>query len=101
MARPLDGNNDGVPAFDMGAFEFVHPTADTDHDGMSDQAEVIAGTNPADPASFLKLQGRIVSGTGMTLSWSSVTGRTYSIQFKPTLISASWQNLTNIFRAPV
>ena len=46
MARPLDGNNDGLAAFDMGAYEFVHPAADTDHDGVTDRAEIIAGTNP-------------------------------------------------------
>lgn len=94
IARPLDGNNDGTPAFDIGASEFVHPAGDTDHDGMSDQNEIIAGTSPIDAASLLKLQARQISGNTLALNWSSVTGRTYSIQFKPTL-SAAWQILSN------
>jgi hypothetical protein len=95
VARPLDGNNNGVAAWDIGAFEFIHPLADTDHDGATDQAEVIAGTNPTDAASLLKLWGRCVTpGSGTALCWLSVTGRTYSIQYKPGL-SGTWQALTS------
>ncbi len=39
VARPLDGNDDGLAAFDIGAYEYVNPLADTDHDGMADQAK--------------------------------------------------------------
>src|SRR5437762_2808132 len=95
VARPLDGANDGVAAFDIGAFEYVHPLADTDHDGFSDQAEVIAGTNPTDPASFLRFQPSLASGTNLVLSWLSVTGRSYTIQFKSALTSGVWQSLPN------
>ncbi len=38
--RPLDGNNSGSAQWDMGAYEYVHATADSDHDGLSDQAEL-------------------------------------------------------------
>ena len=61
VARPLDGNANGVAAFDMGAFEFVHPLADTDGDSARDAAEVIAGTNPTDPASVLRLNLQLLS----------------------------------------
>ena len=95
MPRPLDGNNDGTTSFDIGAFEYVHPLADTDHDGMPDAQELIAGTNPTDPLSFLSLQPRLIASTTMALTWSSVTGRTYTIQFKASLTSGTWQTLTN------
>ncbi len=46
IARPLDGNNDGTNRSDMGAYEYVHPLADTDHDGMRDSWEVPHSLNP-------------------------------------------------------
>jgi hypothetical protein len=35
--RPLDGDLDGQAAYDLGAFEFVHPLADSDADGLRDR----------------------------------------------------------------
>jgi hypothetical protein len=95
VARSLDGNNDGTARCDIGAYEYVHPLANTDHDAMPDWAEAIAGTNPTDPASVLKLQScHSIAGNGVALSWPSVTGRSYCIQYK-TAVSEGWQVLSN------
>lgn len=42
--RPLDGNNDGTNTLDIGAFEFISETADSDNDGLADRAEDTLGT---------------------------------------------------------
>lgn len=47
VPRPLNGNADGIAAYDMGAYEFVNPLADTDGDQMSDGWEISHGLNPA------------------------------------------------------
>jgi hypothetical protein len=94
--RPLDGKNSGVAAFDIGAYEYVNPNADTDHDGMPDWAELVAGTDPTNPKSVLKLQPSSPGAGGpLVLSWASVTGRVYSVQFKSALTNGPWQTLTN------
>jgi hypothetical protein len=81
LPRPIDGNADGSAVTDIGAHEYLHPTADTDDDGMSDAwedtwfgdplagvatenpdgdlfdnaEEFAADTSPLDPASFLRM----------------------------------------------
>jgi PKD repeat protein len=80
--RPLDGNADGTAAWDIGAYEFVSGTADTDQDGMKDGDELAAGTDPRDPASKLTLVsigGIGGTGAGALLRWLSVAGKTYAI----------------------
>jgi hypothetical protein len=94
--RPLDGFNSGIAAFDIGAYEYVNPNADTDHDGMLDWAELIAGTDPTNPNSVLKLQASVpAAGFPLGLSWLSVMGRSYNIEFKSSLADGNWQSLTN------
>jgi subtilisin family serine protease len=48
VPRPLDGdgNSNTYYSVDVGAYEFIHPLADTDGDGQLDQDEINNGTNP-------------------------------------------------------
>ena len=60
----------------------LDPVADNDGDGMSNAAEALAGTNPLDANSVL----RIVSFTsGNVVSWSSVSGKVYQVLATPDL----------------
>jgi hypothetical protein len=86
---------------DIGAYELQNPTSlisyawlqqyglptdgsadylDTDSDGMNNWQEWLAGTDPTNAASVLRLQSPVVQPSGMTLTWLSVTNRTYLVQ---------------------
>jgi len=50
VPRPLDGDDNGEAAMDMGSYEFAHQGADTDGDGLFDAFEVLGGLNPREAA---------------------------------------------------
>lgn len=93
-ARPLDGDDDGEAAPDMGAFEFAHPQADTDGDGQTDLGEVIAGTSASDPADHFAVVARTDGGATdrHVLQWNAVTGRTYAVLMKREL-GDEWEEI--------
>lgn len=83
-----DSDSDGIPDWWMMKY-FGHPTGeaadhslanqDADHDGLSNAQEYIAGTDPTNPNSVLKVT-KINIGSGLiNLTWSSVAGKTYTI----------------------
>ena len=54
----------------------LDPNGDYDHDGMGNGAEDLAGTNPLDANSVLRI---LSLANGNLLTWSSVAGRTYRV----------------------
>ena len=117
VPRPLDGNLDGTNTADMGAYEFVHGAGDSDQDGMLDgyeidyrlnpldaadaaldsdldgpvnSSEFIAGTNPNDSNSFLRLTGVQRSSTNEVVTWSSATGRVYVLERMGSMTGDTW-----------
>ena len=93
VPRPLDGDNDGTSAFDIGAYEFVHPAADSDRDGMKDIDESVAGTDPLNPASCLRIAALSNLPPCGVLYVLSSTGRTYALQCRTNLMSGAWTNV--------
>lgn len=118
IPRPLDGNGDGTAAFDIGAHEFLLPTADSNGDGIPDGwtwsyglnpadpsvgpgnpdqdphttfQEWIADTNPVDPASYLRIAR--LSLNPATVHFLSSSNRQYTLFHTPAL-SAPWTPIT-------
>jgi hypothetical protein len=98
QVRVVDGNADGVVRVDMGAYEYqaaslapMAPMAamaaiegtDTDGDGMSDAREALAGTDPTDLGSTLRVRAMVSAGGLVRIEWDSVAGRTYRLEQAP------------------
>ncbi len=96
-SRPLDGNRDGTNAWDIGAYEYVHPWADSDGEGMLDWAEVRAGTDATNASSYLFVE---VAGAANVVRWPSSTGRRYRLDRATNLvIGARFGNIVSNLNA--
>jgi hypothetical protein len=72
---------------------------DADGDGLSNYAEYLAGTDPTEPGSALRiLQANLGPTTNsLQLTFASVPGRTYDLQTTPALAPPAWTAIqTNI-----
>ena len=104
----MTGGTDSLPRYTVWAGERFTPAqlsdpavsgadADPDHDGMSNYAEFIAGTNPLDAGSALKLDLSPTRGTnGLALAFPAVSNRSYTLQTTSSLSAGTWQRLLDV-----
>jgi hypothetical protein len=81
--------------------EFVDP--DDDNDGMSDADEAVAGTNPTNALSVLRIVNSAfrAPSSEFVISWQSASNRRYRVQAATNLLSGFTLNLrTNILAIP-
>lgn len=86
-ARVATINNAGVESGFSAATSgtiLLDPAADQDGDGMSNGGEVVAGTNPLDANSVLRILGLT---TGNLLTWASVSGKVYQVEYATNLLT--------------
>ncbi len=55
-------------------------TADPDGDGMNNQAEFLAGTDPTSSASALRIISAVQQGTDVVITWTTAGGSTNAVQ---------------------
>ncbi len=84
---------DGIPNWwkQQYGFDPFDPTvagADPDHDGMNNLQEYLAGTNPTNAASCLKITSVTPTNGNVRVSWSAVGGRSYVLQTNSVMSSA-------------
>jgi hypothetical protein len=82
VTAPPDNNANGLPDSWEASYGITDPSADDDHDGENNRAEYLAGTNPTNAASVLKLLSiEWQPEEPFRLTWSSVGGTRYRIQY--------------------
>jgi hypothetical protein len=93
----LDANSNGIPdSWERDYFGSVvtnrTQATDTDHDGMSDYAEFIAGTNPTNAASrfYFTQAGR--TNNLVQLEWTVASNRLYQVSASTNL--SNWPSVT-------
>lgn len=92
--NPLQADTDGDGLNDKEELDtyFTDPAnADTDGDGLPDHHEIMAGTNPRDDTSTFTIASVATSPTDkVTISWTGVAGKRYSVHRKTDLRSVAY-----------
>jgi hypothetical protein len=105
-ANPGDSNADGLPdSWQLQYFGSISdpqaaPNADPDGDGFTNLQEYLAGTDPLDPLSYLKIDTATVAGSTVAVHFTAVAGKTYSVLYRNSLATGTWLKLADVAAQP-
>jgi hypothetical protein len=77
-------------------------TDDFDGDGMTNGAEYIAGTDPTNPSSYLKVEPLTTLASSnllVRIEFNAVSNRTYTIESSPSVAPPMWSRVSDIVAA--
>jgi hypothetical protein len=95
-----DADGDGLPDVWESQFGFNPGSpddarGDPDGDTLSNWEEYLAGTDPTNALSYLKID-RLRIGTVTLLEFLAISNRTYTIEYGDALDAQSWQTLVSL-----
>lgn len=92
-----DSDSDGLPDIWETAYGSAASdrNGDADGDGASNWSEYIAGTDPTNALSYLKLELSAESNLA-TLKFGALSNKTYTVEFTENLDSSPWTKLTDV-----
>jgi hypothetical protein len=101
-----DADGDGIPdAWESsygGSATSLAPDADLDGDGMKNWEEYIAGTDPTDPLSYLRvenIQSTSASVVRVQIEFNAVSNRTYTVLFSEQPGGPAWSRVADVIAA--
>lgn len=80
-----DTDRDGIPdiielGLGLDTNNVADAEGDLDNDGMNNRAEFVAGTDPTNSLSYLRIEENIVQGLA-AVQFAAISNRTYSVQY--------------------
>ena len=95
-----DTDSDGIPntveaGLGLNPMLAADGDGDLDGDGMTNADEYRAGTDPANPASYLRVDLSTLPGQA-TVRFGAVSNKTYTVQFANRLPAPFWNSLADV-----
>jgi len=96
----LDSDADGLPdtwefAHGLNATNAADAALDSDGDTQLNWQEYVAGTDPQDGGSYLKVD-QITSSGPVSIQFAAVSNRTYTVQYADVLAGGPWRKLADV-----
>lgn len=103
-----DNDRDGLPdaweaARGFNTNDATDAVLDTDGDGQLNRAEYVAGTNPLDPQSYLRIESVLLAGEKrdrLELSFTALSNRTYVVELRDSATTSEWARLLEVLAHP-
>ena len=93
--NPNDPSKTSAASTSSSSVRSLTATGDEDNDGQTNADELIAGTDPLNPNSRFAIETILASPGGITLTWTAVPGRTYTVQACEDLSIGDWLPIPN------
>lgn len=91
-----DSDGDGLPDEWESLYGVSDSDEDADGDGVTNLQEYRAGTDPTNSTSFLQIDTVTFSAGRVTLEFTALANRTYSILSKPQLDASAWSKFRDV-----